>query len=796
MLRKSPGFTVVAAAMLALGIGTATVTFSLVNAVLLRPFPAVRPQQLVALNEINPSRGFSAGDSISYANFIDWRRDNRTLTGAALYRGAGYALEGDGAIAEHVDAGEVTAGYFEVFGVAPILGRTFTAEEESPHGPRAVVLSADLWQRRFGRDRSVVGRVLRLDGETYTIVGVMPADFRFPDRSALWTPVRLEATDELRGTRSYEGVARLNPGVSIRQASTDLNAIAARLAKSFPAPDAGYGVRVRPFIAQIAADYQRSALTLFGAVACVLLITCVNVATLLLARGVAREREIAVRLALGASRGNVVRQLLGESLVLGFLGGALGVLLAVWGLPVFRALLPVDVPEWIECTLDGTVLAFAVGISVLASLAFGLAPAWQLARVDLNETLKKGGRSGVATRTGLMAGLIAAELSLALVLLVGAGLLMKSFLRLQHVNPGFDPHGVLEFRLTLPEATYPDDARQREAGQRIVERLQALPGVESAALVSDLPLANSSWGRSFTVEGRPDVDPSRVPVALNRVVSSDYFHALRIPLRAGRTFDAHDTPAGRPVVLIDETMARQFFRGENPIGRRIHYGSSRTGTRNPWMEIVGVVGDVRHYDLQNTFMGPGLYVPVTQQPPSYGAFYLVRLLSGAPPLTEAQLRAAVAAYDPALAPEAMYTMDALVHRASWRSRLLGGIFATFAGIALLLSALGVYGVTAFATGQRTREIGVRIALGAGPAHVRHLILAGGMRLAAIALLLGGTAAFLLARLLASQLYAVEPHDPTIFAGVAALLAAVTLLACLIPARRATRVDPVVALRSE
>lgn len=796
LLAKSRGFTAIAIVTLALGIGATTLTFSMVNAVLLRPFPALEPQRLVALFEVNARRAFSAGLAISYANFVDWRRDNQTLSDSALYQSAGYALN-DNDNSEHVDGANTTAGFFEVFGIRPTLGRSFSAEEESSGGPRVVVLSHSLWTRRFSSDPGVLGRTIRLDAETYTVIGVMPPQFRFPDNAALWTPIRLAVTDELRGTRSFQGVGRLKPGVTLKQASLDLNLIADRLAAAHPTSNALYGVQLEPFIARVTAGYQQSVLTLFGAVACLLLITCVNVASLLLARGASREREIAVRLALGSTRSRIVRQLLSENLVLGLAGGALGLLLACWGLALLPSLLPPDVPYWMQFTVDQKVLAFAIGASVLSSLAFGMAPAWQLTRVSLNDTLKQGGRSGSVGRAGLMRTLVGVELVLALLLLTGAGLLVKSFLRLQSVNPGFDAAGVLTFRLTLPAINYGDDSRQREAGQRLVERLQSLPGVGSAALVSDLPLSNSEWGRSFTIAGRPPPTVGQAPIALNRVVSADYFRTMRIPQTSGRPFNEHDTVASTPVVIVDATFVRQVFPNENPIGQRVRYGV-RPNNTNPWMEIIGVVADVRHNDLENSNPGPGIYVPLTQQAASYGAFYVMRSENHGGDVTQlsSAVRNAVAAFDPTLAPEAIRPMTELVRNATWRSRLIGGIFSTFAVLAVFLAGLGIYGVTAFTTNQRTREIGVRMALGAQPRDVLRLVLFGNTRVAAVALLVGVLCAFLLTRFLSSQLYAVNVHDPMVFVTVACVLALTATIAAWLPARRATKVDPIAALRAE
>jgi putative ABC transport system permease protein len=765
----------------------------MVNAVLLRPFPAAEPGRLVALNEINTARGYNSGNANSYANFVDWRRDNQTLSNLALYQSAGYALTDDAA-AEHVDAANVTVGFFETFGIRPVIGRTFSDVEETAAGERVVVLSHQLWARLFASDPAVLGRTLKLDAESYTVIGVMPPEFRFPDQAGLWTPLHLTATDELRGTRSYDGVARLKPGVTLAQASADLGVIADRLAKNFPGTNALYGIRVEPFVQRISASYQRSMLTLFGAVGCLLLITCVNVASLQLARGAAREREMAVRLALGSGRGRIVQQLLLENLLLGLAGGLLGMLFASWGIAFLSQILADSMPYWMTFTLDRPVLVFSLAVSVLSSLGFGLAPAWQLARVDLNGSLKQGGRSGSAARSGLMRVLVAAELTLALLLLTGAGLLVKSFLRLQAVQPGFVTQGVLSFRLSLPDSTYPDDARRRLANLQLIDRLRALPGVTSVGFVSDLPLSNSDWGRSFAIAGRPFPDAGHTPVALNRVASGEYFTTLQIPVKLGRTFDAHDTLDGKRVAIVDETFVKRFFPTENPLGQRVRYGGGEK-SKSPWMEIVGVVGDVRHQDLQGTNPGPGLYVPLTQESANYGGYYALKVASDPAALMPA-VREALSAHDRNLVPTALQPMSQLLRDATWRDRLLGGIFATFAALALLLSALGVYGVTAFATSQRTREFGVRMALGAMPGDVLRLVMRGGLRLALTAVSLGLAGALALTRLLASQLYGVSPYDPLILGGVALVILFVAALASWLPARRVTRIDPTIALRAE
>lgn len=794
-LAKSRSFTATALLLLGLGIGAATITFSLVDAVLLRPFPAAEPERLVALNEYNEAQNSGRLMSISYVNFVDWRRENHTLERVALYEEQGDTIA-TGDASAHVDGGVATAGFFELMGVAPELGRTFRPEEESPSSSDVVVLSHEMWMRRYHGSPSVLGQTIRLNGAAHVIIGVMPEGFRFPENVQLWTPIRSELSEDLRGVRTYKGIARLKPGFTIDQARLDLAGVAANLARAHPATNAHATVRVEPFVRSITENYGRIVLTLFGAVACLLLITCVNVASLLLARGAAREREMAVRAALGASRWRIIRQLLVENLLLGLVGGAFGLVSAIWGLEFLNRAVVDYVPYWMHFTLDASVLGFAIAISILTSLGSGLVPAWQLTRHRLNDALKEGGRFGSAARSATLKILVGVQLALAFMLLIGAGLLVKSFLRLRAVQPGFATNGVLTFTLELPPASYPDAPRQIEADNRLVEQLQAQPGVESAALVSNLPLGGSHWGRGFQIAGRPRPEPGRTPIALNRVVSADYFRAMQIPLKSGRTFTANDTGKSARVAVVDETFVKQYFPNENPIGQRLHYGLD-VDADHPWMEIVGVVGTVRQYNLKNADTWPGLYVPATQNATEYGTFFVVRAVAGLRPAAlAAEVRHAVATVDRDLAIANVRPMDDLVDDAVWRDRMVGGIFVGFSLLALLLSATGVYGVTAFATNQRTREIGVRMALGAQARDVLTLVLGGGLRLALVSLALGIVLSLGASGLLASQLYEVDPRDPAIFGGVTAVLGLVTIAACLLPARRATKVDPIVALRAD
>lgn len=791
---KAPGFAVTALLTLAVGIGAATLTFTLVDAALLRPLPLREPERLVSLDESSP---LFTSMSLSYVNFVDWRRENRTLSAVAAFKDWSYTLARDDAPAEHFDGGLVTAGFFEVGGAMPVLGREFTADEESPTGPRVAIIGYEVWQNQFGGAANVIGRTIKLDGEPHTIVGVAPRQFRFPDNAAIWTPVRSPLTEDARGSHSFMGVGRLKPGVTLEQARADLNAIAARLASAHPKTNSRVTARVLPLVQTMLSDYAESFLTLFAAVGCLLLITCVNLASLLLARGAAREQEIAIRAALGAGRRRIVGQLMVENLALGVAGAALGLLLASWGIDFAARALANDLPFWIHLSLDRTVLLFTIGLTLVVTVGFGLAPAWMLSQAAPQSALQRGGRSGQAARIRLMRVFVAAEIALALIVLTAAGLVLKSFARLTAVDPGFEASGVETFALTLPHALYPESAQQVRGFERIVDRLAAMPGAQSAALVSDLPLSNSSWGRGFRLEGAPEPEPGKGPNALNRVITPAYFATLRIPVKLGRAFNEHDTATSPPVAIVDETFVRQFFPNESPIGRRLHYGGGSAGPDKPWMEIVGVVGDVSHNDLQGSFRRPGLYVPLTQSDVNRSVYFAVRFApERARTLARADFERAVAAVDRGLALEDFKPMPGRVRAATWRGRLVGTVLGGFAAVALLLAAIGIYGVTSFATSQRTREIGVRLALGAQPADVLRLVLRGGLRLVVVALAGGVVGAMVLTPLFASQLYAVHPHDPAVIAAVAAVIALVSFLATLIPACAAMRVEPMAALRAE
>lgn len=792
LLRKNPGFALVAILTLGLGLGATTLIFSLVNAVLVRPFPVHAPERLVVLSEYTIGRSYTPEEAVAYTNFVDWRRINQSLSAVALHRTIGYTLS-DGGRAEHVDGAVVTAGFFELLGVTPEHGRTFRQEEESPEGPLSAVLSHALWSQRFGSSRDILGQSILLDGKPFTVVGVMPSGFRFPDNAAVWTAVRDAATETGRKVGAYHGLGRLKEDVTFEQAELDFDLVARRLSAEHPASFANYGIHVRSFKEQVIGNYRRIALTLFGAVACLLLITCVNLASLQLARAAGRRQESAVRAALGASRLVLLRQSLAESLVLGLVGGLLGLSLAYCGVRLLPHFLPAELPYWIRLSVDPLVLTVSLTVTVLSSIGFGLAPAWQSSRVDSQAALKQGGRSGSRASLRLMRGLVGAELALVFVLLAATGLFLKSFIRLQAVHPGFVSDRLLTFQLTLPAVSYPDGPRQIEVGERVLEKLKTIPGVESAALVSNLPFGGQNWGVGFTLSDRPEPPRGQNPICLNRVVSVDYFSTMGIPVRRGRSFTGADTVNGPRVAVIDETFAQQFFPDQNPIGKQVRYG--RATGRQPLMEIVGVVGNVRHTNLQNTNPGPGLYVPSTQWPAEYGMFFALRV-NGEPEAFMGSAKAALVAVDRGLAASQIRPMRVRVASSLWRDLLIERIFGAFAGMAVLLSALGVYGVTAYATQQRTREIGIRMALGAQRTEVLRQVLGEALRLAGFGLLAGTGAALWVTQLIATQLYEVSPYDPLVFIGVVGLIVVVALAATFIPARRASCLDPSHALRTE
>src|SRR5262245_49503959 len=788
MLMKNPGFTFTAVITLALGIGATSVIFSFVNGILLRPLPYRDSDRLVLLDETAPKRGI-ASMGVSYPDFLDWREQNRVFTGVAAYEGGvDYTLSGSGE-PEEVSCSWVSYNTFEILGVAPILGRSFTVEEERWKNGTVVILSHSLWARRFDAKPDVIGRKILFNKRSHTVIGVMPPGFKFPAVSDLWVPappVVGERTDH-----GWRVIARLKPGVSVQQAQSDMAGVARHIEEQNPVTNEGLGVKLIPLREGLAGDYRKALLILMGVVGLVLLIACVNVANLLLARASARTKEVAIRTALGAGRWRVFRQLLTESLVLGVMGGALGLLLAFWGLDLLLAAIPIDLPFWMKFDLDGRVLGFTAGVTLLTALIFGAAPALQASKVDLNEALKEGGRSSSgAGRHQTLRSLVVAEVALSLVLLIGAGLMMRSFMRLQHTDSGFNPENLLTLSLNAPVVKYDAMEKFYAFYKELLERIRAMPGVDAAGAASNLPLRGGSWEDSLTVEGYPALSVGQAPTINFNVITPNYFRAMGIPLLIGREFNDADTGDSMKVTIIDERLAREYWPNESPIGKRVRFGPP--DNNESWCTIVGVVGAVKNESLNLTHRKT-VYRPNAQYPLDDMSLAIrARNPESLAPAIQRQVKA----MDPDLPIINMLTMTEVVSRSVWQPRLYAILFSVFAAVALALASVGLYGVMAYSVSERSREIGIRVALGAQRRDVLKLVVMQGMTLTLIGIGIGLAAALALTQLMRSLLFEVSVTDPLTFAGLAAMLSVVALLACWIPARRATRVDPMIALRCE
>jgi putative ABC transport system permease protein len=787
-LAKTPGFAFIVVLTLALGIGANTAIFSVVKGVLLTPLPYQDPSRLVVVWE---SKGTSTHNVVNPANYMDWHDRATSFSGLALLSWAGLTFTGDQA--ERVPGRAVTPDLFGVLGATPLLGRTFNAEESRPHGPRVIVLSEALWRRRFGVDPAIVGRAVPVAGGTVRVVGVMPASFRpMPlGREEYWEPMALDWSNRARNGRYAMAVGRLRDGVTIERAQTELSRIARQLESDAPDFDTGWSATVVPLMEQVVGGAQRTILVVLGAVSLVLLIACANVANLMLARAASRERELAVRAALGASRWRLVRQTLVESVILALAGGAAGALLASWGVHLLVRAAPPDVPRLADIRVDLTVLAVTGLLSMAAGVLFGLPAALSRSGAAIQ------GLHAAATRTTagvpaarLRGALVIAQMSLAIVLLVGAGLLVRSLRRLIAVDPGFDPANISAVTITLPDATYPDSLRRVAFYERLLERVRTMPGVQSAGIISWLPMTPGNAATSLTVVGRPEPAPGQKPTAAIRIVDPGYFDAMRIPLKRGRSLAPSDRLGSVPVAVISEAMVRKLWPGEDPIGQHVKVDWWHEKVS---VEIVGVVGDSRHDGLDAEFE-PTLFYPFAQE--SQGGMSLV-LRSTLPPATLTRMvRAAVSEMDKGLPVADAVTMYHHIAEMMADRRYPAFVLGLFAALALTLAAVGIYGVLSYTVGQRTREIGVRLALGARPADVLRTVLGGGLRLTLAGVALGAMAAGLAAGALGKLLYGVRPLDPLTFALVTLVLVGVALLAMAAPARRAARVDPMVALRYE
>ena len=789
VLRRRPGFTAVAVFALALGIGANTAIFSVVEAALIRPLPYDRPDRLVWMYEDAPD---VPNRWVSYPNFLDWRERSRSFEAMSTIRGWSMTLTGDGGEPESLNARMVSAEYFDVMRARPFIGRAFAREEDRPGAAPVTVLSYDFWQRRFGGDEKLIGKTVTLDERPFTVVGVMPREFRHQGPPPLWVLMGQFAGEggwTQRDTRvAGMVVARLREGVSVEQARDDMAAVKEGLTRESPYQNAGHVIRVIPLQESIVGATRAPLLLMFGAVGFVLLIACANVANLLLARATARGREFAVRAALGASRRRLLRQMLVESLLLSALGGAAGLMLAWWGVDLLRAAEPPGLPLVARAGLNGRVALFTFGLTLLTALVFGLAPAWRAAGVAVNEALKAGApQAGSATGGRLRGALVVTEIALAFVLLVGAGLMTRSLLRLLNSNPGFDPENVLTMSVTLPRERYAGTAEVNRFQRELLARVSSLPGVRAACVSNSLP-GLGAWQTDIAVEGMP---ANKAGEELNvdwSIVSEDYFEVMRVPVLRGRAFTEREALEGSPVVLVDENLARRFWPGGDAVGKRIKYDSPTPH------EVIGVVANVRNFGSE----AEGrirIYTPLGRAPLSRGATLSLRAESNAEGLTQAVARQ-IHEMDPDLAVADVETMAQVYGREAGPRRFGAALLALFAAVALALAAVGIYGVMAYAVAQRTREIGVRVALGAQGRDVLRLVVGQGMRLVLLGIGLGVAGALALTRLMSGMLYGVAPTDPLTFSAIALLLAAVALLACLVPARRATKVDPMVALLYE
>ena len=805
-LIKSPAFSIVAIAALALGIGANTAMFSVVNAILLRPLPFPQSDRLVTIWQTNSAvakMGFPLAPT-SVPDFQDWRTQAKSFEGVSALEGWNTNLTGDGE-SERLDGAGVSANLFSLLRVQPMLGRSFVEGEDQRGRNRVVILSSELWQRRFGGDRSIIGRKLILDQEPYTVVGVMPPGFTFPSDTgmpaymtfgahcAIWTPFApSEGRSKNRGAHNLAVVARLKSGVSLTTAQAEMHTLATHFTQEYPDTNKDWGIELVPLQTQAAAGSERTLTVLMCAVGCILLIACANVANLLLARGLGRQKEIAIRRALGASRFRIVRQFLTESTLLALAGGLLGTLLAIWGTDLLLAVAPTTLPRLSEVRIDGGVLAFTLLVSLATGLLFGLAPALQSSRIGLSEKLKEGDRGSTAAHQRLRGGLIVSEVALALVLLIAAGLLIESFAQLARVRPGFNPESLLTFNIALPDNPYRDRAKAITFFDQVVRRIEDLPGVKSAAAGNVLPLSGAEEVDGFQIEGRPKPKSGEMSTANFRWVTPDYFNTLQIPLKRGRAFNEHDNNDAPAVAVIDETMARLYFSGVNPIGQRFK-GTNEKKEARP-REIVGIVGDVRHSSL-DAKPAPHIYFPHAQQ--GIGLMTVaVRSVGTQPTALLTLIRREVAAVDPNVPIADIRTMEQMVASSVAPSRFTMAILTAFAGVALLLASVGIYGVLAYSVNQRRREIGIRMSLGAQRRDVLQLFLSQGMSVTLIGIALGLGGAWAVTRIMRSLLYSVSPTDARVFLAVPLAFAVIAFLASFFPARKASRVNPIIALREE
>ncbi|MEO8500077.1 MAG: ABC transporter permease [Vicinamibacteria bacterium] len=791
-LAMAPGFTLVALLTLALGIGANSAIFSIVYAVLLKPLPFPEPERLVQLFQVSEGRDVPY---FSPQNFLDTEAQARSFESVTAIDTGGVTLTGHGAPAV-LNGAEVSASFFNVFRVAPVLGRAIAKDENEPEKATVVVLGHALWKTRFGADANIVGQTIRLDSRPFTVVGVAPEGFSFPDRTELWTPLAYDAIfrTKSRGAWYVRVFGRLKPGVTLAAAAVETKTIAGRLAKTYPDANQGLGGTTRSMQEAMVGDSRSALYLLLGAVGLVLLIACVNVANLLMARAAARESEFAVRQALGAGQGRIFRQLMTESLLLGLLGGAAGVVVASMSLDSLIALQPNGVNRLADARIDPAVKAFAAALSMATGLLCGVFPGMS-ARRPPAQALREGAHGLLAGRSGrVRGGLVIGQMALAMMLLAGAGLLLRSFAQLQEVKPGFEASNALTFRIALPAQAYKDESLRVAFFDRLIERLSALPGAKTAAATLGLPLNGTQVNISFEVANRPELPPSQQPSMEMRAATPAYFKAMGIPLIRGRVFEPGDIAGAKPVVVLTQSAVTKYFPNEDPIGQRITLGWRRPqGQPNAGGEVVGVVGDVKTFGLAKAVV-PEIYLPYGQLPVS-SMDVLVR--TSVPPLSLGPaVESVVHELDPDIPVARLRTLEDVVSSSISQPRFYMLLLGLFAAIAVLLAALGIFGVMSYAVAQRTREIGIRMAIGAHPSRVMRMILRNAAVLIVSGVGLGLAGALALSRSLSGLLFNLSPTDPSTLAGVAVLLTGVALLASYLPARQATRVDPLLALRSE
>jgi putative ABC transport system permease protein len=794
MMLRQPGFTLVAILTLALGIGANSAIFSVVNAVILRPLPFPQPEQLVMLWEVKTEQvvGQSFKGTVSYSNFKDWSSQNDSFVELAAYQQAGFSLQGKEA-PERVTGATVTANFFDTVGVKPQTGRGFLKSEEQTGSNRVVVLSDALWRRNFGADSEILDKQIILSGEPYTVVGVMPEEFQFPRSTQLWTPLDLTpAQISNRDIHWLMTLGRLKPGVQLERAQADMSTIARRIEQQYPDIQTGRGVQVIALQEELVQFVRPALLMLLGAVGFVLLIACTNVANLLLARSASRRREIAIRTALGAGRWRLIRQFLTESTLLFILGGGLGLLVSKWGVDLLMSWAAAFMPRAGEVKLDARVVAFTLLLSFLTGVIFGLVPAIQSSRTDVQSALKEGGNAGQSPRgSWIRSALVVAEIAAALVLLVGAGLLIKSFTQLLNTDTGLKAENVVTMGISLPTSRYNTPQARTAFYRQVLERVGALPGVEAAGVVNILPIQRSGYNGKVWVEGEPEPAPGRELIAEYRTASPDYFRALGVPLNAGRYFNQQDREKALPVAIVNQAFVRRYMNGGVALGRRVHKEEA------DWLTVVGVVGDVKQSGLTQSIM-PEVFTPYSQDEAAsltQGMSLVVRARGETAELVSG-IRGAIREVDPAQPVHNVQTMQDVIYRSVSDRRLTMLLLSLFAGLALFLAVIGIYSVMSYVVAQNTREIGIRMALGAQAHDVLKLVVGQGLMLTLLGIALGLGASLALTRLIKSLLFGVTATDPLTFIYVSLFLTLVAVLACYLPARRATRVDPMIALRYE